>query len=38
VIGIIGAMHIEIDRILERVEAPVKRVESGIEYVSGKLL
>ena len=37
-IGIIGAMQIEIDRILERVEAPVKRVESGIEYVSGKLL
>ncbi|NLF26636.1 MAG: 5'-methylthioadenosine/adenosylhomocysteine nucleosidase [Clostridiales bacterium] len=37
-IGIIGAMRIEVDRILERIEGPVKRVESGIEYISGRLM
>lgn len=36
-IGIIGAMQIEVDRLMALIECPQLRKESGISYVSGKL-
>ncbi len=36
-IGIIGAMHIEVDHLVRRLEKPATRAESGIVYTSGTL-
>ena len=37
-IGIIGALDIEIERLIAQMEAPVRREISGVPFVCGKLL
>ena len=37
-IGIIGALDIEIERLIAQMEAPVRREISGVPFVCGKLM